>query len=200
MLPLASKFLPCVTLNWPWRSQSRIVPSLHSVSPAITLSARSFAHMLAFAADHHGDLALVIELFGNFRPDEILPVPDQRIRRAVEQARIFRRLGQVIVPFAVGVVDADAEDFFRRGKRRQQLDLGQRQVGAHAVGGGSGLVERLGAKDVEQGGEAAQPQAQIDDALAGDHAEARPTAQLIAARRISILPGGLSPSARRVRA
>ena len=31
MLPDLSKFLPWVTLNLPWRSQSRTVPSLHSV-------------------------------------------------------------------------------------------------------------------------------------------------------------------------
>ena len=39
MLPLASKFLPCVTLNLPWRIQSRMVPSLHSVTPATCSSA-----------------------------------------------------------------------------------------------------------------------------------------------------------------
>src|SRR4029077_4446608 len=36
-------------------------------------------HALALAADRHGDLAFVVELFGNLRPDEVLPVPDQRI-------------------------------------------------------------------------------------------------------------------------
>ena len=35
MLPEASKFLPCVTLNLPCRSQSRTLPSLHSVTPAM---------------------------------------------------------------------------------------------------------------------------------------------------------------------
>ncbi len=33
MLPERSKFLPCVTLNLPWRSQSRTVPSLARVRP-----------------------------------------------------------------------------------------------------------------------------------------------------------------------
>ncbi|MNT87427.1 hypothetical protein D3C72_2278430 [compost metagenome] len=41
--PLASKFLPCVTLNLPWRSQSRTVPSFRQVSPAIWLQASSAA-------------------------------------------------------------------------------------------------------------------------------------------------------------
>ena len=76
----------------------------------------------------------------------------------------------------------DAEDFFRCWKRRQQLDLGQRHVGTHAGGDGSRLAEGLGAKDFQQGAKAAQPQAQIDDALAGDHAKTRPTAQLIACK------------------
>src|SRR5262249_53911624 len=40
--PEASKFLPWVTLNWPCRVQSRIVPSLHKVRPAIISNARSF--------------------------------------------------------------------------------------------------------------------------------------------------------------
>ena len=40
-LPVESKFLPWVTLNRPWRSQSRIVPSLHSVMAATWSSARS---------------------------------------------------------------------------------------------------------------------------------------------------------------
>ncbi len=71
MLPVASKFLPWVTLNLPCRIQSRIVPSLHSVTPAITLSARSFGHVLALAADHDRDLALIVELLGDLRPDEL---------------------------------------------------------------------------------------------------------------------------------
>ena len=34
MLPVASQALPWVTLKRPWRIQSRMVPSLHSVMPA----------------------------------------------------------------------------------------------------------------------------------------------------------------------
>ena len=54
-------------------------------------------------------------------------------------------------------------------------------------------TERLGAKDLEQGGEAAQPRAQIDDALADDRAETRPAAQIIACKphvRFSRSPHG----------
>ena len=58
----------------------------------------------------------------------------------------------------------------------------KRHVGAHAVGGGFGLVQRLRAEHVEQGGEAAQPRAQIDDALADDRAKARPAAHIIACK------------------
>ena len=42
--PLASKFLPCVTLNLAWRIQSRTEPSLHSVTAATWPSA-SFSAM-----------------------------------------------------------------------------------------------------------------------------------------------------------
>ena len=69
-------------------------------------------HVLALAADHHGDLALVVELFGDFRPNQLLPVPDQRIRRAIEHARIFRVFGQRVIGAAFGVVDADSTGFF----------------------------------------------------------------------------------------
>ena len=34
MAPERSQFLPCVTLNLPWRIQSRIDPSFITVSPA----------------------------------------------------------------------------------------------------------------------------------------------------------------------
>src|ERR1700722_19544184 len=46
MPPVASKFLPWVTLNWPCRVQSRMVPSLASVMPAISDSAFSFGTCL----------------------------------------------------------------------------------------------------------------------------------------------------------
>jgi hypothetical protein len=41
MLPERAKFLPCVTLNLPWRTQSRIVPSFMIVSPATCSRARA---------------------------------------------------------------------------------------------------------------------------------------------------------------
>ena len=87
---------------------------------------------------------------------------------------------QVVVLPAVGVVDADAEDLFRRRERRQQLDLGERYVGTNARGGGFRLIERLGAKDFDERGVPAQPRAQVDDALADHHAEARPAVQFVA--------------------
>src|SRR5271169_3963430 len=73
--PVASKFLPWVTLNWPCRVQSRMVPAL--------------------AADHDGDLAFVVELLGDFRPHQLLARADHGIRRAIKHARIFRIVGDI---------------------------------------------------------------------------------------------------------
>ncbi len=56
--------------------------------------------------------------------------------------------------------------FSGAGKRRQQLDFGERHVGPHAVGSRFGLIERLGAKHLDEARKAVQPRAQIDDALA----------------------------------
>ena len=145
-------------------------------------------HVLAVAADDDRDLAFVVELLGDFRPHQILPRSDQRIRRAIEHARIFRSVGDVIVRPAVGVVDADAEDFFRRRERRQQLDFVKRHVGAHPGGGRRRLVEGLRAKHLAQRLEAVQPRAQIDDALAGDRAETRPAAQGVTGKAHVVAP------------
>ena len=67
-------------------------------------------------------------------------MPDQRAGRAHEQARILRPASEPSPIFlvAVGVVDADADDFFRRDHRRQHLHLGERIVGANAGRPGSG--------------------------------------------------------------
>ena len=182
MPPVASKFLPCVTLNWPCRVQSRMVPSLHSVRPAMTSWALLLAHVFAIAADHHRDLAFVIELFGDFRTHQVLPRADERVRRPVEHARIFRRVGDIIILRAIGVIDTDAEDFFRRRQRRQQFDFSQRHVRSHALRCRLRLIERLGAKHLAEGVETVQPRAQIDDAVADHGAEARPAAQRVACK------------------
>jgi hypothetical protein len=138
--------------------------------------------MLAFAADHDGDLAFVVELLGNLRPHQLLARADHGVRRAIEHARIFRIVGDIIVGAAIGIIDADAEDLFRRQERRQQLDLAEWHVGAHAGGGGFRLIQRLGAEHVDQGGKAAQSRAQIDDALADDRAKARTAAHIVACK------------------
>ena len=111
--------------------------------------------MLALAADHHGDLALIVELVGNLRPNKLSAVSNHRVRRAVEHARILRRFGEVVVVHAVCVVDADAQDFLRRRQWRQQLDLGDRDVRANTGNGCFRLIERLGAKDIEERAETA---------------------------------------------
>ena len=60
---------------------------------------------------------------------------DQRVRRLEEHARILGlgvAAGRGQFGVAVGVVHADAENFFAADDRRQQLHLGQRKIGPDA--------------------------------------------------------------------
>ena len=110
-------------------------------------------------------------------------VRHEAVRRLEEHARILRlgvAAGRGQFGVAVGVVHADAEDFLPARHRRQQFHLGQRKIRPHARDGGLDLVQRAGAQHVEnrvQPGR--QPRAQIDDAIAGDDAEARPAADVV---------------------
>src|SRR5262249_14796474 len=183
-LPEASKFLPWVTLNLPCRSQSPTVPSFGSVARAL---ARDVA---AGAADHQRDLALVVELLRHLRPHQRLAVRDQRVGRAIEHAGILRHVGIVEIEIAVGVVDADAEDLFRRHQRRQQLDLGERVVGPYAEQRSARLMQRMRPQQVDQGRvPRAEAEAQVAHAVAQYRAIARSPAHIVTGE-----PHGAPPS------
>src|SRR6202035_1305424 len=84
-------------------------------------------------AEHH--FTLVVELGGRARTYQRRVVADEGTRRAQEHARKFRGvLAVFIFRVTVGIVDADADDFFRRGDRRQPGDVVQRVVRRAAPG------------------------------------------------------------------
>jgi len=88
--------------------------------------------MTAFAADHHGDLALIVQLHRHVGTHQRLAGAHERARMAIEHAGIFRRVGVVEIGIAVGIVDADAEDFSGASRGGNRLDGGERKVGPHA--------------------------------------------------------------------
>ncbi len=98
-------------------------------------------------ADHQHDLALIVELRGGARAHQRCVVADEGARRAHEHARIFRRvLAVLVLGIAVGIVDADADDLFRRGHRRQPDDVTERVIG-RAAGGLFGEARELSCRD-----------------------------------------------------
>ena len=123
----------------------------------------------AFLADHQHDLALVVEFLRHFWTHDRLLVANQRGREAAKQVRIFRRLAAVLVlGAALGIVDADADDFFRREQRRQHLDIFDVVVRLPGRRGAR-LGERAAAKHVEQGRIFRESFAEIDNAAVGHH-------------------------------
>src|SRR5665213_2620602 len=91
MLPVASKFLPCVTLNLPCRNQAdRAFVTDRDAGDVIERVLMRDA--TARAANHQRDLALMIELFGLMRQHELRFMPDQRTGRAVEHAVSYTHL------------------------------------------------------------------------------------------------------------
>ena len=84
-------------------------------------------------ADHHDDLALVIELRTLGRPHQRLAMRDERFRETHEQARIAGRSGAVFVfLMALGIVDADAEAFAEVGQRLFEHDVAERVIRARS--------------------------------------------------------------------
>ena len=96
----------------------------------------------------------------------------------------FGDLLVAIIGIAVGVVDADAEDFFGRAHRRQKFQFGEREIRAHAahrVAGGGEAVLR--AQQVEHAGKLRlEPRHQIDHALTHHGTEAFPAAHPVACK------------------
>ncbi len=112
-------------------------------------------------ADDHRELALVIQLGRDLRPDDRRSMRHQGVREADEDRRTlgFRPAGLLAVRL---VVQADADDLAGIGDHRQQGQLGD--------------VERLPALEVRQGpgldgGSQVGRAGQLDDALAFDAAE-----------------------------
>jgi hypothetical protein len=192
MLPDLSKFLPWVTLNLSWRSQSA-VPSL----PGVAGDNRGRGPSAALPPDHHGDLALVIELLGHFRTHQRLPGTDERAGVAVEHAGIFRHVGIVEIGVAVGVIDADAEDFLGRQQRRQQLDLRQRKVGPHPRQHRPPLGQGIRTHEIDEAREPRpEPHPEVHHAFAHDGAETRPPVGDVTCKTHTCAP--LSPAPRRL--
>ncbi len=76
-------------------------------------------------ADHDDHLALVIELLGDVRPHERYAVGHPRLRKAVEQHRIFRRVLVRRFRGVIDVVQSDGNRLRRIDDRRQVRDTGQ---------------------------------------------------------------------------
>src|SRR5258708_22941520 len=126
--------------------------------------------MAALLADHQHDLALVIEFVRYLRPHDRLVGSDQRTRKAAKQVGIFRCLpGVLVLAASVGIVDDDADVFFRGEYRRQHLDVPDLMVGP-AGGCRARLCKCLCAKDIEQGRILAELAAKIDDPAVGHRA------------------------------
>ena len=106
-----------------------MVPSLHSVTRGDVIERVALRDVPAGLADDQHQLALIIELRRGARAHQRRVVADKGARRAHEHARIFRRVLAVLVfGVAVRVVDADADDLFRRRDRRLPGDRVERMV------------------------------------------------------------------------
>ena len=73
----------------------------------------------------------------------------------------------------MGVVDADADDFFRKRYRPAIGDLGEIIIGGRALGGGHGARLRRRVQQILDTLRIIEPGAQIDHLVAFDHAEGR---------------------------
>ncbi len=120
-------------------------------------------------ADHHGELALVVDGFGDLWPHDRLPVADLGVGEAGEHRRVAADrpacLGAVVL-----VVDADADDLVRVRDHRIERDRAPGMVGRGA-GEGAGALEPARAQQRLQRGRA-QAGLQVDDAGVGGEAEA----------------------------
>ena len=133
---------------------------------------RAFRDVAAGLADNQNHFALVVELRRGARANQRRPMTDEGARRAHEHARIFRRVLAVLVfGVAVRIVDADADDLFRRGNRRLPGDGVEREVGRMARGFVREFRQRTGSDDFAQRRIfLCKPRGEIDDAAIGDEA------------------------------
>src|ERR1700722_13296385 len=108
--------------------------------------------MPAGPADHEHQFAFIVELDGCLRPYQRCFVADKRTRRAEEHARIFWRVRAVFIfGVAIGVIDANADGFFRRRNRRPPCNGLERMIRwkSRGVLGKSGQC--VGGDDLSQG-------------------------------------------------
>ena len=132
-------------------------------------------NVTAALADHDDEFAFIVELLRHFRLLDRLTGADHRRGVAHEQARIFGQVRIVLVlRVALGVVDADAPQFFGRQDRRKPVQVFEcviRLLSGHRL---AGIVERVGRDQRFHIGEvAADPLRQIDDAAVDYRAVAR---------------------------
>ena len=123
--------------------------------------------MPAALADHHGQLALEVEIVRQLRPDHLPLMSNQGVGEADEHARLFR---QFAAHFGgvIAIVHAGADDLVRVGDDRQEAHVGQLEIrfrdrrgGAHAFQGA--CRKRIAQRRVPAHG---------DDAVTGYHAVA----------------------------
>src|SRR5262249_56971266 len=122
------------------------------------------------------DLALIVELGGDFRPHDRHAGADERAWEPAEQVRIFRRLAAVLVfGGTLRIVDADADDLLGRDERREELHILDLVIGL-AGHGGARLADRPRPGHIEQRRGLRGLSAQDHDAALDDPARALPTA------------------------
>ena len=144
----------------------------------------------AALADDDRALALVIELRRFRRAVDRLAMADERARRAQEDVGIFRHVEIGVFGIAVGIIDADADDFLRRRNGRQERHRVERMVGRGASGQVARPREpiRRGEERAQIGALSGEPAADIDDALARHRAEASAARNLERQQLHGILP------------
>src|SRR5581483_302542 len=119
-------------------------------------------------ADDNGQLALVVQVAGDARAKDGLPVTDDAAGHAQEDAGVGGAAYLAGLLRVVLVVNADAENSPRVWDWRQQLEVRQRYVGCGAGDEGSYFVQAAGRrKHAEQRREGtAQARAEVVDAIA----------------------------------
>src|SRR5262249_14792559 len=97
---------------------------------------------------------------------------DERAREAAEQVRVFGRLATVLIfGVALRIVNADADDLFRRQDRRQQLHILELIIGS-TTRRRARLPDRASPEHIEQGRVLRQLLAEIDNACVSHRAVA----------------------------
>ena len=82
---------------------------------------------------NHYNLALVIELLRDFRAQNRLVVPNDRIWKTHKEIWIFRLFSVVgVLGGSSGIVDPDTNDFLRSRHRRKKCNLGEFVIGRAA--------------------------------------------------------------------